>query len=184
MGASFYQFGTRPELVEGWWYSPFPFERLGRKEPRDPGAIPGPATIMKWNSLEEEKLKELYLSSSLTLEKIANTLRKTPSSISGHLSKLRVKRRLRPIAKIPSRMTPALARTHAHICGDGYMYTYNEKDIYSYWAEYRKKKDRTRYITGYCNNNSNLLREFRDDIYEVFGVRGTLAQKQKIIMSV
>ena len=139
---------------------------------------------MKWNSLEEEKLKELYLSSSLTLEKIANTLRKTPSSISGHLSKLRVKRRLRPIAKIPSRMTPALARTHAHICGDGYMYTYNEKDIYSYWAEYRKKKDRTRYITGYCNNNSNLLREFRDDIYEVFGVRGTLAQKQKIIMSV
>lgn len=134
---------------------------------------------MRWNPQEDKKLKKLYLTTKLTLAEIGFLLKHSPGSVNTRLQKLNIERRTNPAAKTPEKMSPALARIHAHVCGDGYMYKFQEKDNYSYWARYRKKKTRTRYIVGYCNNNVNLVREFQNDMYEIFGVRGKVAQKNK-----
>ena len=107
---------------------------------------------MKWSTQEENRLKELYLNTSLTLNEIAGKLGRTPSALNNRLVKIKVKRRLCPRSKSPRRVTPALARIHAHICGDGSIFNYQEKDTYGYWAKYRKNPVRTKYVIGYSNN--------------------------------
>lgn len=129
-------------------------------------------SMKKWAASEENKLKDLYLNTSFTLEKIAKRLGRTPPALNGRLAKMGVPRRLSPNSKSPEKITPALARIHAHLCGDGHQTTYREKDDHGYWAKYRKNPFRTRYVVGYDNNNEDLLNEFRRDIYEVFGVKG------------
>jgi len=70
-------------------------------------------------------------------------------------------------------MTPAFARIHAHICGDGHLSFYREKDSYGPWSIYRKNGYlRTRYLVCYTNTNKSLLKEFREDIKNVFGING------------
>jgi len=135
---------------------------------------------MKWSTQEENRLKELYLNTSLTLNEIAGKLGRTPSALNNRLVKIKVKRRLCPRSKSPRRVTPALARIHAHICGDGSIFNYQEKDTYGYWAKYRKNPVRTKYVIGYSNNNEDLLHEFQNDMYEVFGVRGKKIYKNAI----
>jgi len=138
--------------------------------------------FMKWSTQEENRLKELYLNTSLTLSGIAERLGRTSPALNNRLAKMKIKRRLHPNAKSPKKMTPALARIHAHICGDGSIFSYQAKDTYGYWAKYRKNPIRTRYIVSYNNNNRDLLKEFQADIYEVFGVRGKKIYKNKIIV--
>lgn len=138
---------------------------------------------MDWSIQEENKLKELYLNSSLTLKEIAEKLGRTPPALNNRLAKMKVKRRLSPNAKHPKKITPALARIHAHICGDGCIYSYQTKDNYGYWAKYRKNPTRIRYTVNYCNNNHDLLKEFKADIYEVFGVRGKKIHKNTVIVN-
>jgi hypothetical protein len=135
---------------------------------------------MRWSSTEEKYLKKLYLNTSLTLNEIAQRLKRTPAAINHRLAKMGIKRRLSPVSKSPKKMTPALARLHAHICGDGYLSHYQEKDSYGYWAKYRRNTVRIRYVVGYENNNPDLLREFQRDMYESFGVRGKKIHKNKV----
>jgi len=134
----------------------------------------------RWTTREENKLKKLYLNASLTLSEIAKKLGRTPGALNNRLAEIKVERRLHPNAKSPKKMTPALARIHAHICGDGCMYSYRDKDTYGYWAKYRKNPVRTRYVIDYSNNNEDLLKEFQNDMYEIFGVKGKKIYKNAI----
>ena len=133
---------------------------------------------MKWSIQEEKKLKKLYCQTSLKLEEIVKIIGRSVPALNARLTKLKVKRRYPLRCKLPSSVIPALARIHAHICGDGFICNYKEKDIYGPWAKYRKNSIRTRYVVGYDNNNKDLLKEFRNDMYEVFGVRGTIHENK------
>ena len=134
----------------------------------------------RWTRREENNLKDFYLNTSLSLNEIAVKLGRTPAALNNRLATIKVKRRLQPNAKSPKKMTPELARIHAHVCGDGYICSYQTKDCYGYWAKYRKNPIRIKYIVGYDNNNTDLLKEFQKDIYEVFGIRGKKIYKNKI----
>lgn len=67
-------------------------------------------------------------------------------------------------------MTPALARIHAHVCGDGHVFATRERDHYGYLAAYRQGYYRTRYGFGYTNLNVKLIRSFMEDVRTVFGL--------------
>ena len=135
---------------------------------------------MKWTTQEENELKRLYLNTSLTLNEITKKLGRTPAALNNRLAKMKVKRRLTPNSKSPKKMTPALARIHAHVCGDGSICSFQMRDNYGYWSKYRKDPIRIRYVVNYDNNNRDLLKEFQADIYEVFGVRGQKIYRNKI----
>jgi len=111
----------------------------------------------------------------MPVEEICRILHRTPPAIQIRLKLAGIKKRRFPIrTKHPTKITPALARIHAHICGDGCLYAFREKDCYGPWAKYRKNPNyyRTRYIACYTNTNPELLKEFRQDIKEVFGIHG------------
>ncbi|MDD4989965.1 MAG: hypothetical protein PHW31_01490 [Candidatus Pacebacteria bacterium] len=127
---------------------------------------------MRWTTKEDVKLKDLYIKNSFNIEKIAKIMNRSVPSLSLRLTVLKVKRRNPHLCQCPSEITSALARIHAHVCGDGCLYQTKEKDIYGPWAQYRKKPIRTRYVVSYCNNNQKLLKEFKRDIKEVFRIRG------------
>ena len=135
---------------------------------------------MKWTAQEEQQIKYFYTKTDLALEKIAREMGRSVPSVHGRLAKLRIKRRNLSTVKLPSKITPALARIHSHICGDGYVYSYQTKDIYGPWAKYRKNPIRTRYFVGYTNYNIDLLKEFQKDVYETFGIKGQKIYKNDV----
>lgn len=126
---------------------------------------------MNWNKREEKTFKKLYLETNLTLEEIAKVVGRSVPALNNRLSKLQIKRRRQFKYTCPSEVTPALARIHAHVSADGFLYTVTEKDIYGPWAKYRKNPIRKRYIIGYSNTKKELLKEFAQDIFEVFGLK-------------
>lgn len=63
-----------------------------------------------------------------------------------------------------------LARVHARLCGDGYVY-------------FSKTKEKDRNFTaviGYCNNNQRLLDKFREDFNKLFGVKMKMRFKREV----
>jgi DNA-binding Lrp family transcriptional regulator len=62
---------------------------------------------MRWSATEEKYLKKLYLNTSLTLNEIAQRLKRTPAAINHRLAKMRIKRRLSPVSRSPKKMIPA-----------------------------------------------------------------------------
>jgi hypothetical protein len=138
---------------------------------------------MNWTAEEEKELKNLYTSTKLPIENIAKIIGRSVSALNARLIKLKVKRRHPKKFKYPSKIIPALARIHAHICGDGYLSVKQEKDIYGPWAKYRRNSIRKKYIVGYCNNNQELLKEFQQDVFNVFGLKGQKIEKNEIRVS-
>ncbi|MBI4117294.1 MAG: hypothetical protein HY451_01230 [Parcubacteria group bacterium] len=137
------------------------------------GSNPAPATSRKWSSSEDQILLRLYSKQKILIGQICRILDRSPGAISGRLGTLKAKRNNKFQKDIPLKMTPALARIHAHVCGDGYLYYYREKDNYGPWAIYRKNGyHRTRYLVCYTNTNESLLKEFRGDIKNIFGING------------
>jgi len=137
--------------------------------------------LRKWTKEEEEKLKHLYLETKTPVEEICRIIDRTPPAIQNRLKVLGFqKRRFPSRTKHPDKVTPALARIHAHICGDGYFYETKVKDCYGPWAKYRKKTHRIIYRTCYSNTNPTLIKEFQRDIKEVFGVKGGKLWKNEI----
>jgi len=126
---------------------------------------------MKWNKEEIVRLKELYYHGILVQE-IAYKLKKSTGAIEGKLRFLAI-RRNRSVSKLklPSKITPALARIHAHICGDGNLFKYREKDCYGYLGCYKPNSYRERYGIGYTNMNQRLIREFMEDIKLTFLIK-------------
>lgn len=135
---------------------------------------------MKWTAQEEKKLKELYTRTNLTFEEITQIIPRTAPALSERLTKLKVKRRKPFKFKYPSKITPALARIHAHLCGDGNLYCSKQKDCYGPWARYRKNPYRIKHYLVYNNNNQSLLNEFWQDIFSTFGIRGKKSEKNRI----
>ncbi|HXK32373.1 MAG: hypothetical protein A2Z68_01610 [Candidatus Nealsonbacteria bacterium RBG_13_38_11] len=135
---------------------------------------------MKWSIAEEKKIKKLYCQTKLSLEEIARMTGRSVAALNNRLTKLKVKRRKPLKFKYPSKITPALARIHAHLSGDGNLYHSKEKDCYGPWARYRKNLYRTKYYLVYNNNYQALLNEFWQDIFSTFGIRGKKSEKNRI----
>ena len=129
-------------------------------------------SLMKWRTSEEETLKTLYLKRSFLLEHISRLMQRSVPALSERIRKLNLPSRKKHTFRYPKDITPALARIHAHLCGDGYLYSYRVKDTYGPWAKYRKHPYRIRHVSAYTNTNHDLLDEFRRDIIATFGIHG------------
>lgn len=126
---------------------------------------------MKWNKKETLKLSNFYRD-GVPIQKIADKLNKSPGAIEGKLRKLCIKRdRFIPKLRIPSQITPALARIHAHVCGDGNLFRSSEKDSYGYLGRYKPNRRRYRYGIGYTNYNQRLIKEFMEDTKLTFNLK-------------
>ena len=125
----------------------------------------------RWYKEESEKLKDLYFKQRLPIAQIAKILCRTTGSINQQLSLKYKRNRSLPKVKIPIKITPTLARIHAHICGDGNLFQYKEKDCYGYLGCYKLNNYRYRYGLGYTNMDQRLIREFMEDIKSTFGLK-------------
>lgn len=68
------------------------------------------------------------------------------------------------------KISPELARIHAHLCGDGFVCIFKTKE-----------KDRNfTAITGYCNKNQYLLDKFREDFSKLFGVKMKMQKNRQV----
>ena len=125
-----------------------------------------------WTTAEQDLLRELFLSRRLPIYDISLHLGRSPASVNTALTNFGIPRqRSVPKCSIPSVMTPALARIHAHVCGDGHLVHYREKDSYGYLKAYRQGYYRIRYGIGYTNTNPQLLESFKNDVRHVFGIQ-------------
>jgi hypothetical protein len=68
-------------------------------------------------------------------------------------------------------MDPKEARIAAHVCSDGWMITYLEKDSLQIVKGRRYHRDRRRYEVGYCNTNKKLLNEFENDVLDIYKIK-------------
>lgn len=146
--------------------------QFGPPQPRD-------MQNKKWTFLEDKKIRFLYSKKKFSIDKIAGFVKRSVPAISNRLTKIKVERRKPLKFKYPTEITPAVARLHAHLCGDGYLYKTREKDCYGPWAKYRNNPYRNRYFIAYANNNKHLLDEFRNDVIESFGINGKKLIKNK-----
>ena len=68
-------------------------------------------------------------------------------------------------------MDPKEARIAAHVCSDGWMITYLEKNSLQIVKGRRYHRDRRRYEVGYCNTNKKLLNEFENDVLDIYKIK-------------
>ena len=114
----------------------------------------------------------MFLEKKLPIAEIATKLNRTPASINTALSNFEIPRqRSLPKFRIPNLITPELARVHAHICGDGHLFSYREPDSYGYLKTYKVGKFRWRYGVAYTNLNPKLIGSFTEDVQRVFGIK-------------
>ncbi len=127
---------------------------------------------MKWNKEDEDKLRRLYSNKLIPIKEIIKVLKRSPASIHNKISRLGIKKTRSPRKfRFPQKTTPALARIHAHICGDGNLFKYREKDCYGYLGCYKPDSYRERCGVGYTNMNQKLIREFMEDIKSTFFIK-------------
>lgn len=63
------------------------------------------------------------------------------------------------------------ARIAAHVCGDGWLCSYIEKNSLQIVNGRRYHRDRRKYEVGYCNTNKALLDQFASDMAKIFNVK-------------
>lgn len=68
-------------------------------------------------------------------------------------------------------MKPEEARIVAHVCGDGWVGTYVERNSLQIVHGRKYHRPRKRYEIGYCNTNENLLNEFAADVRKIYGIK-------------
>lgn len=73
-------------------------------------------------------------------------------------------------------MNPAESRIVAHVCADGWLSQYTEKEALQIVDGRRYHRDRERYEVGYSNNEQVLLQEFRDDINTVYDIERNIRE--------
>lgn len=124
-----------------------------------------------WTDHEKAALRELFLERTFPIAEIARKLQRTTASINTALSLFGVPRK-RWVRKfrLPTRITEALARVHAHVCGDGYLFRHRERDDYGYLKTYKRGNYRIRYGFAYTNLNPVLIQSFTMDVKEAFGL--------------
>lgn len=67
-------------------------------------------------------------------------------------------------------MKPEEARIISHVCADGWLTSYVEKNSLQIVKGRRYRRERRRYCIGYCNTEKILLEEFETDVRNVFGI--------------
>lgn len=67
-------------------------------------------------------------------------------------------------------MDPKEARIASHVCSDGWMLTYVEKNSLQIVNGKRYYRNRIRYELGYCNTNKKLLEEFSKDVLGIYKI--------------
>ena len=67
-------------------------------------------------------------------------------------------------------MLEAEARLTAHVCGDGWLTSYVEKNALQIVHGRRYHRPRKRYVVGYSNSKKELLREFATDLTKIFNI--------------
>jgi len=126
---------------------------------------------MRWTDEEKRQLRILFLQAKLPIAEITRRLNRTPAAINTALTTFGIpRRRSLPKLRMPRRLTPAVARIHAHVCGDGHLFAYRERDHYGYLSAYRHGYYRTRYGFGYTNTNPDLIRSFMADVRTALGL--------------
>lgn len=68
-------------------------------------------------------------------------------------------------------LSPKESRIVAHVCSDGWMSTYVEKDSLQIVNGRKYHRNRRRYEVGYCNTNKKLLEDFSKDVLDVYKIR-------------
>jgi len=127
---------------------------------------------MRWTLEDKARLRQLYLEARLPIAEIARVLGRSTASINTVLTPFGILRQRSPHKlRLPTQMTPALARIHAHVCGDGHLIYTREKDDYGYLKPYRQGYYRKRYGIAYTNKNPALIKEFTCDAQQVFGLQ-------------
>ena len=71
------------------------------------------------------------------------------------------------------KITPEIARIHAHICGDGYVCKSLERRSPADLASHsRINKKRMMWTLAYCNTSENLIYGFQQDLRKIFNRNG------------
>ena len=68
-------------------------------------------------------------------------------------------------------MKPEEARVVAHICGDGWLTKYDEKNSLQIVNGRKYRRTRKRYQIGYCNKEKTLRKQFSRDITKVYCIK-------------
>jgi hypothetical protein len=124
----------------------------------------------RWGEEDKQLLQKLYVEDKLPIAQIVVRLGRSPASVNQALSNFVVRKRCIPKLRMPTSMTPALARIHAHVCGDGHLFVSRERDHYGYLSAYKQGRYRHRYGFGYTNLNMDLIHAFMKDVRNVFGL--------------
>ena len=73
----------------------------------------------------------------------------------------------------PDKITPEIARIHAHICGDGYVYEKKEKYSLNQLERHpRRNLNEIVWLIEYTNTCNKLLDEFNADLRIAFKRKG------------
>ncbi|MBI2884728.1 MAG: hypothetical protein HYY15_00975 [Candidatus Omnitrophica bacterium] len=124
-----------------------------------------------WSEDEKHRLRNLFLDEKLPIMQIAAKLARSTAAVNNALTRFQIIRQRSPRkCLLPTQVTPALARVHAHVCGDGHLFAYKERDHYGYLKAYRAGYYRRRFGFGYTNLRVGLLQSFMHDVGEVFGL--------------
>jgi len=67
-------------------------------------------------------------------------------------------------------MRPEEARIVSHVCGDGWLSSYLERNSLQIVNGRRYKRDRKRFVIGYCNTEKVLLQQFESDMKNIFNI--------------
>ena len=65
----------------------------------------------------------------------------------------------------------------SHVCGDGWLSKYIEKNCLQRVNGRRYYRNRIRYSIGYCNNNNVLIELFVQNMIEIYGLKPRYAKK-------
>ncbi len=82
-----------------------------------------------------------------------------------------------------TKLTPEVAKIVAHICGDGWLCKYLEKNSLQIVNGRRYKRDRQRYLIGYSNTCKFLLDDFAKDIRSIFGIKSRYRENEVVFKS-
>lgn len=142
------------------------------------GRVSDPALFLsregaaRWTPEDKELLRKLFLIDQMPIASIAQALGRTPASTNTALSLCGIPRqRSVPKLTLPTEMSVELARIHAHICGDGNLHHWKEKDDYGYLKEYKRGRYRNRWAIVYTNTNPKLIQSFIEDARKLFGIK-------------
>lgn len=133
----------------------------------------------RWTTAEKQRLRYFFLAARLPIADIACALNRSPASINQALTQFGIpRRRSLPKLQMPTQMVPALARLHAHVCGDGHLFVTRERDHYGYLQAYRQGYYRHRYGFGYTNLREALIFSFMEDVRQAFNLTPRYERKQ------